>query len=747
MEEQMKIRKIRLSWPIVISIGLICIIAITFATYAFYTSIQYELYKERSYHLKETMTTIAEKADVILEDDWNTLYSAQKILQKSEIKDAGSISNTLSEMCSILEKVEPKLLLIDDNRTCYRNDVQGGKQKWSDTKLLLNDKEEQIALETETVNAINTEEYMIFLLKLEQPISYGDDGAALTHIGLIEKMDTFKQVFQSKAYDNKNQTILLKQDGTRIYYDNEDNAFNNYNVLRTVQQAQFLFDKTPQKMLEEYKNGTAGTAAIVHKDKEYFIGYTTLTGGLKYLSIIPSEYVSENTVGFTTALLRAFAWFGGLVVVFAVASTVMMLIASGRSRQIRVERQLNARLTKANEAAKIAQEKADSANNAKSEFLSRMSHDIRTPINGIIGMLDIAELHKDDNAKLLQCLTKIRGVTNHLLALINDILDMSKAESGEIKLAHESFDIRKLVQECSDIGQGRMQKRSLSYIENLKEIQNQYFYGSPLHLRQIILNIFGNAIKYTEDGGRVCFVVKQLPYEGEQQKPMARIQMMISDSGIGMSEQYLEQIFEPFTRAENARPEMKGTGLGMAITKKLVDLMEGEIEVQSELNKGSTFTITIPLEIDEEAEKTAQGEADDTKEEQNICDISDMHILLVEDNELNREIARTLLEEEKAIITEAVNGQKAVELFTQKDEGAFDVILMDIMMPVMNGLEATKAIRALDRQDAKTIPILAMTANAFAEDIERTKKAGMNEHLSKPLNIDVLIQMLAKYKN
>lgn len=731
--------RFNLSWPVIVLISLICIGLSIFAAVELFNNIQYELYKERSYHLQETVYTIAEKVDVILQRNWDELSIAQEILEESEITDEDSVSAVVSHISSILLDENSTVILIDDDRNCYRNDIESGRKRWQDSDLLLSGVQKQIALESETENAVGVDEYMVFLLALDQPITYGD-GATLTHIGLIQKLDYFREVFRSKVYSNNNETILLNVDGTRIYYDADESMFNAFNVLRTMEQAEFFYDESFDTMNENYQNGISGTAEISYGGENYFIGYTVLEGNWRYLTIVPTEYVSANTVGFTSTLFQAFFMFGGLIVVLVLVVTILLMFALRRSKQMAFEQETNRKLQQANEAARIAEEKAQQANEAKSEFLSNMSHDIRTPLNGIIGMLKVAEMHKDEPQRVLDCLSQIKSASNHLLVLINDVLDMSKAESGKVVLAHESFDMQKLLKECSDMLNAQMMGRKLTYTTKIDEIYNRHLYGSPLHLRQVVLNILGNAVKYTEDGGHIKLTATELESEQSNQ---AKIQIVVSDDGIGMSEEYQKHIFEPFTRADNTySSEMRGTGLGMAITKKLVDLMGGTVTVESQLNVGSTFTLVLPFEIDTEAVQDEEVE----EEEVQLCDIEGLKVLVVDDNALNRDIAVTLLEDNGAIGTEAGNGQEALELFQNSEAGTFDIILMDVRMPVMDGLEATKRIRALLRTDAQEIPIIAMTANAFAEDIVSTREAGMNIHLSKPLDMDKFLQAVSKFK-
>lgn len=379
---------------------------------------------------------------------------------------------------------------------------------------------------------------------------------------------------------------------------------------------------------------------------------------------------------------------------------------------------------------------AQRANQAKSEFLSNMSHDIRTPINGILGMLTICE-KSDDLEKQRECRAKIRVSAEHLLSLINDVLDISKLESGEFSLSEEPFDICDVLENCMTILTPKAEELDIRLEEEI-HLEHRRLIGSPLHLRQILINIIGNAIKYNKPGGNIFVQVKELS-SGEG---AADFQFVIEDTGIGMAEDFQKRIFEPFTQEnEDARTNFKGTGLGMSITKKLVDQMGGSIVLKSQPGKGSVFQVNLSVQICEEQEVPPEPQ-----EEVGTVDISGMHVLLVEDNAINCEIVQYMLEDAGATVTIAENGKVAVDIFAASDCGTFDCILMDVMMPVMNGLDATRAIRSFDRPDAETVPIIALSANAFEEDVEKAREAGMNEHLPKPVDMEKVIQVMWRLK-
>ena len=372
------------------------------------------------------------------------------------------------------------------------------------------------------------------------------------------------------------------------------------------------------------------------------------------------------------------------------------------------------------------------ASRAKTEFLNRMSHDIRTPINGVMGMLEIIRKNRDDENRVDDCLNKIQISSEHLLSLINDVLDMSKLESGHMELEHVSFPMNELLEKVYALAEAQVAATDITYCAHSGQIRHPYVFGSPLHVRQILLNLFNNAVKYNKPGGSIDTYLEECQIDPDT----VEYEFRITDTGIGMSEEFVkEKLFEPFTQEKSdARTQYQGTGLGMSIVKELVEQMKGSIEVSSVEGEGSTFSVTLPFEIDHapQTQQAIQKEGDDD------VSIAGMHVLLVEDNDLNMEIAEFFLQDMGAVVQKAWNGQEAVDLFAASKPGEISVILMDLMMPVMDGLEATKRIRSMDRPDAKSVVILAMTAKAFAEDVKRSKEAGMNEHLSKPLNEDAV---------
>ena len=378
--------------------------------------------------------------------------------------------------------------------------------------------------------------------------------------------------------------------------------------------------------------------------------------------------------------------------------------------------------------------KAEAANEAKTEFLQRMSHDIRTPINGICGMINVADYYADNMEKQTECRAKIKKTSHLLLELINEVLDMSKLESDEVVLEEIPFNLNSIFEEILGVIEHMAAEQNIRIIWEEKEVTHWNLIGSPVHVKRILMNILSNAVKYNKENGYVYISCREIP---SKQTAMTTLEFVCRDTGIGMAEAFQKRIFEPFAQEHaGSRTKFAGTGLGMPITKKLVEKMSGTISFESKESAGTTFVIRIPFQIDADMKDRTETE------EKTETSIHGLHVLLTEDNELNMEIAEFVLQNEGAVVTKAWNGQKAVDIFRKSRPGEFDAILMDIMMPVMNGYEAAKMIRSLDREDAKVIPIIAMTANAFTEDKMRAKEAGMDEHIAKPVDGKLLVKVI-----
>lgn len=479
----------------------------------------------------------------------------------------------------------------------------------------------------------------------------------------------------------------------------------------------------------------SGTALAVSKEADPVL-YSLMNKAIRLVSEAEKEDIINqymnipyDSYGMLDYLYQSKDVIAVSVMILALLSVFSYVIIHMRKRSYLL-------LEKKNGELQVAIQEAERANQAKTEFLSHMSHDIRTPINGIMGMLNIAEKNPEDLDRQADCREKIKTSARHLLSLINDVLDISKLESGTVELSCEVFSINELLHNCEVIVGGQAADRNVTLITDFPEegqLMHGYFLGSPLHIKQILINIAGNCVKYNKPMGSVNFKCSEL----SAKDGIAQICFEISDTGIGMSKEYLEHIFEPFTQEEGgARTNYQGTGLGMTITKNLVDRMGGTIQIESEIDQGSIFTVILPLPIAE------APQAQEETEKRERAETAGMPVLLVEDNELNQEIAHYMLAERGLEVTVAANGHEAVELFRKSQPDTYRIIFMDVMMPVMNGYEATRAIRSMDRPDAAKIPIIAMTANAFAEDVKNAKEAGMNEHITKPLEPEIIDRVL-----
>ena len=471
-----------------------------------------------------------------------------------------------------------------------------------------------------------------------------------------------------------------------------------------------------------------------HADSKHMMGLTI--NGVRYHGVMLKQrdhyiyaYVPDSIIFQTLPQNVIMCLFIYLIVVVL----IRMIYRKSQENILKIEKEKEQKYQK---SLLEAAEKADAANRAKTEFLQRMSHDIRTPLNGICGMLDVGDYYRDNLSRQTECRGKIREASNILQELVNEVLDMSKLESGEIYLEKKPFNIYQLINEVVDVVEKMADEREIKVERKTSEIIHKDLIGSPIHLKRLLMNIMSNAVKYNKDYGKIYLSSKEISSEQDE---IVTLEFKCQDTGIGMSEEFQKHLFEPFAQEQKGgASKFGGTGLGMPITKSLVEKMGGTITFTSEQGVGTTFVITIPFKINEDVA------GDEEKQDEVTASIRGLNILLVEDNELNMEIAEFVIQSEGASVVKAWNGQEAVEAFEKSAPGEFDVILMDVMMPVMNGYEATKTIRTMDRSDAKKIPIIAMTANAFVEDRIKSKEAGMNEHVSKPINMKLLVKIIAE---
>ena len=514
-----------------------------------------------------------------------------------------------------------------------------------------------------------------------------------------------------KGYSTQKDGTIIVADNGIVVASNDESLLGQNTADNEVVQA--MKRHTDSQHIYHLKNEGIGCYGIMLKQRDYYI-----------YAYLPDTEVFHNlpfgviSVIFFYFLMFSIFWFW----------TYRTNLAHRKQEQEKDEK-YKAELL-------IAAKKAEAANEAKTEFLQRMSHDIRTPINGIRGLVNMADHYADDMERQTEYRTKVKEASNLLLELVNDVLDMSKLESGEIVLEEIPFNLSSISREVFVVIEQMAAEQNIRVAWEKKEITHRDFIGSPGYVKRVMMNILSNAVKYNKENGQIYVSCVEIPSE---QPEMTTMEFVCRDTGIGMAEEFQKHIFEPFAQEHTgSRAKFAGTGLGMAISKKLVEEMGGTITFESKKGVGSTFVIRVPFKIDLDADK--REESKDVSEKS----IKGMHVLLAEDNELNMEIAEFLLQNEGAEVTKAWNGQEIVELFRKSEAGEFDVILMDIMMPIINGYEAAKRIRSLDREDAKKIPIIAMTANAFTEDRIRAKEAGMDEHVAKPIDVELLIKVIHK---
>lgn len=506
----------------------------------------------------------------------------------------------------------------------------------------------------------------------------------------------------------KDGTIIVADKGT-IVASNDESLLGQDTAGNQVVQA--MKEHTDSQHIFHLKNEGTGGYGIMLKQRDYYI-YTYL----------PDTEVFRNLPLSVTAVVFLYLLIFGIFCFWGYRADL-----AHRKQEQEKDEKYKAELLR-------AAKKAEAANEAKTEFLQRMSHDIRTPINGICGMINVADHYADNMEKQTECRAKIKKTSHLLLELINEVLDMSKLESDEVVLEDIPFNLNSIFEEILGVIEHMAAEQNIRIIWEKKEVTHWNLIGSPVHVKRILMNILSNAVKYNKENGYVYISCREIP---SKQTAMTTLEFVCRDTGIGMAEAFQKRIFEPFAQEHaGSRTKFAGTGLGMPITKKLVVKMGGTISFESKEGIGTTFVIRIPFRIDTDMKDRTEAE------EKTETSIQGLHVLLTEDNELNMEIAEFVLQNEGAVVTKAWNGQKAVDIFRKNRPGEFDVILMDIMMPVMNGYEAAKMIRSLDREDAKVIPIIAMTANAFTEDKMRAKEAGMDEHIAKPVDGKLLVKVI-----
>ena len=587
---------------------------------------------------------------------------------------------------------------------------------------------------------------------------YTIKGETYTAIGTLYDHSKLDSMLSVKSYNGNAYLFMLDNDGNITYTNQKkDKFFRNYFLLKHLKGDQAITEEEADS-LQKKLDGREQGVELVESDKPYYLGYCPIENNNTMLICIVEKSVVDNvlrdyqkTIVFETILMAGFILllFAGLFYSISRRSLAEQKAEyEKRNNEIQTQamkemEESNKKLKKAKNITTEALQTAENANKAKTDFLSNMSHDIRTPMNAIIGMTSLIRHDAGNKAKVIEYADKIDISSQHLLGIINDVLDMSKIEAGKTVFKYTDFSILDFITELNTIFHSQIDEKNQTLTIIKENIRHEWVNGDQVHLMQIFSNLVSNAVKYTQEGGKIQFLVEECETKSSV---YAKYRFLVSDNGMGMSADFKDTIFDAFTRAESSMTnKIQGTGLGMAITKNLVEAMGGTIDVESELGQGSCFEVLIDLRIAEDRFVSSAEQAEKDEPAGNV--LKGMRFLCAEDNELNAEILMELLKIEGAECTICENGKRVLEAFEQSAPGDYDMILMDVQMPVMNGYEATKAIRRSSHELAKTIPIIAMTANAFSEDIQHSLAAGMNAHVSKPVEMKVLEKTIRSIKS
>ena len=585
---------------------------------------------------------------------------------------------------------------------------------------------------------------------------YTINGETYTAIGTLYDHSKLDSMLSVKSYNGNVYLFMLDNDGNITYTNQkEDKFFRNYFLLKHLKGDQAITEEEADS-LQKKLDGREQGVELVESDKPYYLGYCPIENNNTMLICIVEKSVVDNvlrdyqkTIVFETILMAGFILllFAGLFYSISRRSLAEQKAEyEKRNNEIQTQamkemEESNKKLKKAKNITTEALQTAENANKAKTDFLSNMSHDIRTPMNAIIGMTSLIRHDAGNKAKVIEYADKIDISSQHLLGIINNVLDMSKIEAGKTVFKYTDFSILDFITELNTIFHSQIDEKNQTLTIIKENIRHEWVNGDQVHLMQIFSNLVSNAVKYTQEGGKIQFLVEECETKSSV---YAKYRFLVSDNGMGMSADFKDTIFDAFTRAESSMTnKIQGTGLGMAITKNLVEAMGGTIDVESELGQGSCFEVLIDLRIAEDRFVSSAEQAEKDEPAGNV--LKGMRFLCAEDNELNAEILMELLKSEGAECTICENGKRVLEAFEQSAPGDYDMILMDVQMPVMNGYEATKAIRRSSHELAKTIPIIAMTANAFSEDIQHSLAAGMNAHVSKPVEMKGKRKILLRY--
>ena len=717
--------------------------------FLYQTYIQDIIYEERLNQMEEITRQMFQNLEDVIDSHWDRVTEECNYLRDANIQ-------TTDELCRHMKKKYDLSAYADHKITLMAVDSEGGYYTESGNRGLFRelgyfeDNPELISFVFYSMTDNPSE--MVFLKRLPEPIELqnGEEKTTISYFGIAQNMEQLNPYFSCDAYNGNNSVYILDDNGFKLFNSNHVELIKGHNVFSVLQKMKYLhsssFDKTRAELEEK---GCSYSNAVLDGTEYFYVLKRMENAEWTLIFLVPAEYVATNTlrlVNFVTIFIVIFT----VIVSVCVILGISFVMHRNQQEAIRVERENNAKLETVNielrqakQAAEEAFQVAQEASRSKSSFLANMSHDIRTPMNAIIGMTSLIRYDAGDKARVIEYADKIDTSSQHLLGIINDILDMSKIEAGKTVFKYSDFSIVDFIQELDTIFHSQIYEKQQTFTIIKENIRHEWVNGDRVHLMQIFSNLLSNAIKYTQEGGEIQILAEECE---SNSSVYAKYRFLVSDNGMGMSADFKNTIFDTFTREENSLTnKIQGTGLGMAITKNLVDSMGGTIDVESEPGQGSSFEIFMDLKIVEEGFISPALQAETDNQDGNI--LQGMRFLCAEDNELNAEILTELLKIEGAECTVCENGERVLETFERSIPGEYDMILMDVQMPVMNGYEATKAIRRSSHELAKKIPIIAMTANAFSEDIQHSLAAGMNAHVSKPVEIKVLEKTIRSIKS
>ena len=717
--------------------------------FLYQTYIRDIIYEEQLNQMEEITHQMFQNLEDVIDSHWDRVTEECNYLRDANIQTTDELCRHMKKKYELSAYADHKIMLVavDSQGRYYTEDGYIGLFRDLD---YFEDNPEQISFVFDSMTDNQSE--MVFLQRLPEPIELqnGEEKTTISYFGIAQNMEQLNPYFSCDAYNENNSVYVLDDNGFKLFNSNQMELIKGHNVFSVLQNMKYLhnssFDKTKAEL---EKKGCSYSNAILD-GTEYFYALKRMENAeWTLIFLVPAEYVATNTlrlVNFVTIVIVIFTVIAAVCVMLGIS----FVMRRNQQEAIRAERENNAKLETVNtelrqakQASEEAFQVAQEANRSKSSFLANMSHDIRTPMNAIIGMTSLIRYDAGDKDKVIEYADKIDTSSQHLLGIINDVLDMSKIEAGKTVFKYSDFSIVDFIQELDTIFHSQIYEKKQTFTITKENIRHEWVNGDRVHLMQIFSNLLSNAIKYTQEGGEIQLLAEEC---GSNSSVYAKYRFLVSDNGMGMSADFQNTIFDAFTRAESSLTnKIQGTGLGMAITRNLVEAMGGTIDVESEPNQGSCFEVLMDLKIAEKRTVSSTVQAEKNEQDDNI--LKGMRFLCAEDNELNAEILIELLKIEGAECTICENGERVLEAFEQSVPGDYDMILMDVQMPVMNGYEATKAIRRSSHELAKTIPIIAMTANAFSEDIQHSLAAGMNAHVSKPVDMKTLEKTIRNIKS